>query len=212
VNAIVQVTDNVGETSEATVVVHITTGLVAPVANPGGPYFGSVSFPITLNGCSSYDPNAGCTILKYEWDLDGNGTYETDAGNSCTLQHTWTTPYTGQIGLRVTDNFGLVSTASVYTNITVADLKPVSYPLISYRRISATVWEYTCKFTIKNQGNGDATGVSATLQNWPAQVNVVDGNVTFPDVAAGNQVTSTDTLTLRINRACRSRIRTLPGS
>jgi hypothetical protein len=201
VTAIVQVTDNVGETSEATVIVHITTGLVAPVANPGGPYFGSVSFPITLNGCSSYDPNAGGSIVKYEWDLDGNGTYETNVGNSCTLQHTWTTPYTGQIGLRVTDNFGLVSTASVYTNITVADLKPVSYPLISYRRISVTVWEYTYKFTIKNQGNGDATGVSAVLQNWPAQVTVVDGNVTFPDVAAGAQVTSTDTFTIRINRS-----------
>ena len=202
VTATVQVTDNVGETSEAFTTVHIKTGLVPPVANPGGPYSGRVNAPLTLTGAGSYDPNPGGSIVKYEWDLDGNGTYETDAGSSPTISHTWTTPYTGQIGLRVTDNFGQISTASVYTKITVCDLKPVSYPLVSYRRISSTVWEYTYRFVIKNVGTGDATAVSAALQNWPAQVTVVDGNVAFPNVpAGGTPVTSTDTFTIRIDRS-----------
>ena len=201
VTATVQVTDNVGETSEAVTTVHIKTGLVPPVANPGGPYFGSVNAPLTLDGSPSYDPNPGGSIVKYEWDLDGNGTYETDAGSSPTVSHTWTTPYSGQIGLRVTDNFGLTSTASVYTRITVSDLKPVSYPLVKYRRITLTVWEYTYQFVIKNVGTADATDVSAALQNWPAQVTVVDGNVAFPTVPAGGApVTSTDTFTIRIDR------------
>ncbi len=200
VTAQLQVTDNTGDSAENSVVVHITSGLVNPIANPGGPYFGGVGSPITLNGCASSDSNLGGSIVLYEWDLDGNGTYETNAGGSCTLQHTWATPYSGQIGLKVTDNFGKVSTATATTNIVVADLKPVSYPLISYKRITKTVWEYTYKFVIKNQGNGGATNVSAQLQNWPSQVTVIDGNVSFPDVAAGLQMTSTDTFTIRIDR------------
>ncbi len=201
VTAILQVTDNAGETGEAVVTVHIQTGLVPPVANPGGPYSGSVGASLTLDGSASYDPNPGGSIVKYEWDLDGNGTYETDAGPNATIQHTWATPYTGQIGLRVMDSFGLSSTASVYTRITVCDLKPVAYPLISYRRLSRNVWEYNYKFVIKNVGTGDATTVAAQLQNWPAQVTVVDGNVSFPTVpAGGSPVTSTDTFTIRIDR------------
>jgi hypothetical protein len=145
------------------------------------------------------------TVWEYTYKFvlrnDGNGSFETDAGASPTVAHTWNAPYSGLIGLRVTDSLNKTSTANVYTNITVCDLKPVSYPLISYRRLSATVWEYTYKFVLKNQGNGTATGVSAQLQNWPSQVSVVDGNVTFPDVPGSAQVTSTDTFVIRINRS-----------
>lgn len=200
VTALLQVTDNTGDTAENSVVVHITSGLVNPVANPGGTYFGGVNSPVTLNGCASSDSNPGGSITTYEWDLDGNGTYETNAGGNCTLSHTWATPYSGQIGLKVTDNFGKISTSIATTNIVVADLKPVSYQLISYRRVTRTVWEYTYKSVIKNQGNGNATNVSAQLQNWPSQVTVIDGNVAFPDIAASAQVTSTDTFTIRIDR------------
>ncbi|MFW8602247.1 PKD domain-containing protein [Desulfobacterota bacterium M19] len=200
VTAKLQVTDNEGDTAENSVVVHIVTGLVNPVANPGGPYFGGVNAPITLNGCASSDSNSGGNIVKYEWDLDGNGTYETDAGDSCTLQHTWISPYNGQIGLRVTDNNNLVATAAATTNIVVADLKAITYPLVSYKRITRTIWEYTYQFVIRNQGNGKATNISAQLQNWPAQVTVVDGKVSFPNIAAGSQDTSTDTFIIRIDR------------
>jgi hypothetical protein len=97
----------------------------------------------------------------------------------------------------------LTSTASVYTRITVCDLKPVSYILASYRRISRTVWEYNYKFVIKNEGTGDASNVSAQLQNYPAQVTVVDGNVAFSGSvpAGGTPVTSADTFTVRIDRS-----------
>jgi YD repeat-containing protein len=200
VTAMVQVTDDVGETAVASVVVHITSAWVAPIANPGGPYFGRVNFPVTLDGSQSYSPNPGGTITKYEWDLDGNGTYETDAGASPTLSHTWTTPYSGYVGLRVTDNLGKTATASVYTTVVVSDLKPVAYSLISSRRISQFVWEYVYKQTLKNQGTGDASNVSAQLQNWPSQVTVVQGTIHFGTIAAGTQVTSSDTFTIRIDR------------
>jgi hypothetical protein len=193
-----QVTDNIGDTAEAVVIVHVTSANVAPIAKPGGPYFGRVGTPITINGSASYDPNPGDTIISYEWDLDGDGQYNDATGKI--ISHTWNTPYSGSIGLKVCDNWGACSTGSAYTTITVADLKPVSYPLISYRRIDRYVWEYVYKFVIKNEGNGDTTNVSAQLQNWPNQVSLIDGNVSFGNVLAGQQVTSQDTFTIRINR------------
>jgi hypothetical protein len=198
VTATLQVTDNTGETAEAVVVVHVTSANVAPIAKPGGPYFGRVGTPIAISGSASYDPNPGDTIVSYQWDLDGDAQYDDAVGVN--VQHTWNTPYSGSIGLKVCDNWGACSTGSAYTNITIADLKPVSYPLISYRRIDRYVWEYVYKFVIKNEGNGNTTNVSAQLQNWPNQVSVIDGNVSFGNVAAGQQVTSQDTFTIRINR------------
>jgi hypothetical protein len=201
--ASVQVTDNTGETDESSIVVHIETGNVPPIANPGGPYFGSVGASITLDGSGSYDPIATHNIIIYDWDLDGDGQYDDASGE--TIQHVWNTPYTGFVGLKVCDDQPgaqqLCSTASVYTSITVSDLKPVSYNLLSYRRINRNVWEYTYKFTLENKGNGDATNVSALLQeSAPPQVTIVDGSVDFGAVGAGSKVTSVDSFTIRIDR------------
>ena len=35
---------------------------------------------MTFDASASADPDG--TIAKYEWDLDGNGTYETDTGTT----------------------------------------------------------------------------------------------------------------------------------
>ena len=40
---------------------------------------------VTFNGSASTDPDG--TIAKYEWDLDGNGTYETNTGTTPTATH-----------------------------------------------------------------------------------------------------------------------------
>ena len=45
---------------------------------------------VTFNASASTDPDG--TIAKYEWDLDGNGTYETDTGTSPTASHTYRQP------------------------------------------------------------------------------------------------------------------------
>ena len=80
-------------------------------------------------------------------------------------------------------------------------LQPVSYPLIASRKISRTVWEYTYRFNIRNTGLGDATSVTATLMHYPAQLTVIDGDVSFHAVAAGGTVTGDDTFKVRIDRS-----------
>ena len=54
--------------------VTVTTVNHAPVADAGGPYSGNVGETITLDGSGSYDPDGD--PLSYEWDVDGDGTWD----------------------------------------------------------------------------------------------------------------------------------------
>jgi len=91
-----------------------------PVADPNGPYFANEGEEIILDGTGSYDPNG--TVVRYDWDLDGDGTFETlDAGP--TPAYTWGDDYVGNVGLRVQDNEGLWS-SPVYTTATVNNVAP----------------------------------------------------------------------------------------
>jgi PKD repeat protein len=66
--------------------------------------------PVSLNGSASHD-NDG-TIVKYEWDLDGNGSFEIDGGATATRNVTYSTAGTRQVGLRVTDDDGGTGTTT----------------------------------------------------------------------------------------------------
>lgn len=70
----------------------------------------------TFNAGGSADPDG--TISKYEWDFDGNGTYEQDAGSSATVQHTFLAPGDVTVGLRVTDSNGDSDTTTRTVSVT----------------------------------------------------------------------------------------------
>ncbi len=80
--------------------------------------------PTTLNAGASNDPDG--TIAKYEWDLDGNGTYETDTGTTSTVENTYNTAGTVNVGLRVNDDGGKTSTATVPLTVKAGGVS--SYP------------------------------------------------------------------------------------
>ena len=85
-------------------------------SSPAEPF---VDEAVTLDGSASTDPDG--TIVAYDWDLDGNGTFE-HVGTS----HVTTTsfPAAGEhvVGLRVTDDAGLVS--AELGSVTVRDNNP----------------------------------------------------------------------------------------
>jgi hypothetical protein len=63
-----------------------------------------------MSGACSVDLD-GQDIVEYEWDLDGDGTFETDTGASPVRVHTWTDrgvllDARVNVGLRVTDSAG----------------------------------------------------------------------------------------------------------
>jgi hypothetical protein len=206
VNALLKVTDNIGETDNAVVTVSVSTLNVPPVANPGGPYIGIVGSSITLDGSASYDPNAGPPlndgIVSWEWDINGDGVYG-DLTKKI-VNYYWGSPYVGVIGLKVTDKFGASSISTSQAKVTITDLWPKGYKVVSQKRIGGrgtNIWEYTMSFTMENKGNGDASNVNATLNNWPSNIAVIDGSVSWPTIPGYSTVTAADTFKLRVDRS-----------
>jgi PKD repeat protein len=117
VNVAVRVTDNSGATATQTKAVTVSNR--APTAAfTLSPTSAATRQTVTLNGAGSSDPDG--TIAHYEWDLDGNGTYETDGGAASTTTATFSTVGTDTVGLRVTDNSGATATTTHTIAITSA--------------------------------------------------------------------------------------------
>ncbi len=82
-------TDDNGATATTTrtVTIQNRAPLAAFTATPNPVVSGQ---SVTFNASTSSDPDG--TIAKYEWDLDGNGSYETSTGTTATASRTFTTP------------------------------------------------------------------------------------------------------------------------
>jgi PKD domain-containing protein len=91
-------------------------GPTAHLSVATSPTFGGRS--IKLDGSASTDSLAA--ITSYNWDLDGNGTFETKTGTTPTVRHTFHLVGKRRVRLRVIDANGDASDASV--NLTL--LKP----------------------------------------------------------------------------------------
>ena len=85
------------------------------------PTSGDWPLAVDFDASASFDPDG--TIEKYDYDFDGNGTFESlDAGPTPTHEYT---SQAGEINatVRVTDDFGLTDTASIM--ITVINDEPI---------------------------------------------------------------------------------------
>jgi PKD repeat protein len=89
----------------------------------------------------------------------------------------------------------LTSLGSWAQNFTVG-----GYTLVSSRRISATDFEYVYRAQLTNSGAAVRNAVGTATSNNPATV-ILEGALSFGDVAAGATVTSVDTFTFRHNRS-----------
>jgi hypothetical protein len=205
----------VAKTGIDTAIVTVTNGNVAPVADPGGPYFGAVGDSITLDGSKSYDANAcpkdpakpsclGDAIVNYQWDLNGNGIYgaadgEPEGTNPKQVVNFGSFVGTKTIGLKVTDSFGRSAIQSTQaTTAAFSDLAPVNY-LNTQRTPKLTLprkWNIGWKVFIRNGGNGAASNVKASLTNVPAGVTVTKATVVWSGkLEAGETQLSDDAFT-----------------
>jgi uncharacterized delta-60 repeat protein len=99
-------------------------GYAPPQAAFSAPSSVTVGVPATFDGSSSSD--AAGAIADYAWDLDGSRAFATDGGSSPTIQHTFTTPGTVTVSLRVRNTVGQVSTAT--EQVTVHTPAPARIP------------------------------------------------------------------------------------
>jgi hypothetical protein len=78
----------------------------APTASftvtPTGPL--ATGTVVAFDGSGSTPSDPAGAIIRYEWDLDGNGSYETDTGSVPLTTHVYLLPGQVTVGLRVTDN------------------------------------------------------------------------------------------------------------
>lgn len=90
-----------------------------------------------------------------------------------------------------------ISTAEVIDTNVVID--STAYTVVASRRTARTVQEYTLKAVANNLSATPYTNVTATLISVPSNVVIVDGIVSFGDLAANASATSSDEFTIRIN-------------
>jgi PKD repeat protein len=70
---------------------------------------------VSFDGSASSDSDG--TIVNYSWDLDGNGTFETDTGSTATTSRSYPTPGVYTVRLRVTDDGGATGEAAVILTV-----------------------------------------------------------------------------------------------
>lgn len=108
-----------------------------PHAFAGGPYYGAVNVPVSLDASASWDPDN--EIVLYEWDVDHDGLFGVSdkdcfGKNSDAVgvkpQWTWTAPYSGVIDLRIIDAKGEFDPCPDYssTRIEIGNQAPKSAP------------------------------------------------------------------------------------
>ena len=113
-DAKVRVTDDDGATDIASLSDGGGTGIEVQEAPTAAiiatPNTGPAPLAVSFDASGSTDPDG--TIVLYEWDLDYNGSYETNTGTSPTANGNYVNPGVHTISVRVTDNDGLTDTAS----------------------------------------------------------------------------------------------------
>ncbi|HVR05889.1 MAG TPA: LamG-like jellyroll fold domain-containing protein, partial [Solirubrobacteraceae bacterium] len=102
--------------SASTIAEHYELGEGGPKAEFSSmPVAATAGVPVHLDAGGSGSP--GGSIVDYAWDFDGSKSYSTNAGEASTTTHTFSTPGTYTVDLRVKDSLG--QTATVSHTITV---------------------------------------------------------------------------------------------
>ena len=133
-----RVTDILGAKSTATLPVRIHRAPTALIVT--APPTPVVNQPTTLDGSRSSDDGS---IARYQWDLNGDGTFETDTAAVARATTTFTAVGPATVGLKVTDNDGATDQTTLRVQVsatqiaTIDKLAPRIRPLATKLRMSA---------------------------------------------------------------------------
>ncbi len=178
-----RVTDNGGATDTAVRTLTIINNLPPTASFTTSPTFVKKGEPISFDASSSKDPDG--SVAKYEWDFDGNGTYETSGGSNPVISHSYATPGTYTVGLRVTDNGGKTATTTRSVSVNSGEISKYSDSvlatagLVHYWRMGET----TGGTFSDSKGSSPATtfgeptlGVTGGVSNDPDRAAEFDGS------------------------------------
>ena len=101
----------------------IATNLSPTVSLIASPSSGTVSFTVTFTATAS---DTDGSIVSYEWDFDGDGTYDQNTVTTSNISYTYTSAATYNATVRVTDDDGAIATDIVTISAsTLANQPPI---------------------------------------------------------------------------------------
>ena len=122
-NAVFRVTDSLGQT--ATAVATATAVRVGPpgsptakITSPSSPPTGNAPLTVSFNGTGT--ATTGRTIVKYEWDFNGDGVFDYSSPTTASTTHQFLSPGVFTAVFRVTDSAGDTSFDTVDITVTIA--------------------------------------------------------------------------------------------
>jgi N-acetylneuraminic acid mutarotase len=209
--ATLTVTDNsVPALSASTsVIVEVSLGNASPVATHGGPYAVDLGTSVQLIGSGSHDPNAACgdSIASYEWKIDGALTLNgmNPILTAAQIDALGVGPH--NVSLKVTDEFGLNSTAtttlSIYNNVPTASFtanpNPVSCnQVVSFNAFGSSagrpdrqIVNYSWNF---GDGSSIISGMASSLNHGYGQYGSYTATLTVTDNNVPARSASTSTI------------------
>lgn len=106
-----RVTDGDGATGTTSGVLNVLPTIPPTAAITATPNPVVTGNPVAFDASGSSDSDG--TVVGYEWDLDGNGSFETPGGASPVAGRAYPNPTVLSVGVRVTDNDGRTAVARV---------------------------------------------------------------------------------------------------
>jgi PKD repeat protein len=193
-----RVTDDDGGTNTSTRDVEVAGANSVPSASfTANPNPAGLNTQVVFDGSASRDPDG--SIVKFEWDLDGNGAFEVDSGSNPRTQRAYATAGVINVKLRVTDNAGARTETVRQLTVTAAAQTPK--PRATPRSLSARTTparDRSLPYVFKTTGRlGLPSGVT--------RVNGCKGRVTVT-VKAGKKTISRRTTSLRTSCSYSSQV------
>lgn len=158
-NAVLEVTNDKNQVATKTVPIVVTGN--PPVATASlNPSNGPIPLMVNFTGSGT---DADGTIAKFEWDFDGNGTFDFTSTTTGNTTNTFSTAGTYNAIFRVTDNEGLTATATVTT--TAVRAGPPGSPIATITNPANPI-TVNAASTVSFSGTGSDPGGSITKYEW----------------------------------------------
>ncbi|MFH1288064.1 MAG: PKD domain-containing protein [bacterium] len=113
-NARVRVTDDYNSTAVDSATVNVLSQNIAPtVTLTADTTYGTAPLPVHFTA-TAYDTDG--TIMNYQWDFDGNSSYETTTTYN-SIYHTFDSAGTYYVNVKVADNGGATATGNIFVMV-----------------------------------------------------------------------------------------------
>ena len=153
-NACLKITDNFGNTDSTCVAIEVTNPPPTVTAS-ASPTNGPIPLAVDFSGSAS-SPNGDISL--YEWDFDGDGTYDWSSDSAPDTNHIYSVEGTFNTTLRVTDEVNMTATATV-----IIRALPEGSPTVT---ISADPTSGISPLVVNFNGSATTPSGTITLYEW----------------------------------------------